>query len=263
MRLAYVSILALAAVGAVPALAQTSSGQTTATPAMSTQQSQTVSVDQIKDQLDKAGVKDREEFKGKLVRAQSPEGQPILMVIGPENMEGDKSIDFSPDNVRGKLTQAGFKNIEFIDNSKLVRGKMGDDKAILALAGEQGWRGSAGPAQSTTPDRKRLTDQLEKVGLKNTAEFKGKLMRAQSSDGQTMLVLIGPEDFKGDKSADFSATDLTKFQQGGFKSAEVVQDATLVRGKMDDWMVIALTGKAITEPVSTGSTAGSSQTPKQ
>lgn len=225
---------------------------------MSTQQGSSLDRGQIKDRLGDIKVEDRKEFKRRFVSAQSPEGHPVIMIIGPENMEGDKSVDgFNRDKVRGQLTQSGFKNIEFTEQAKAVRGNLDNDRAVLALSADSG--ASSGVAQSSIPDLDRFKSALEKVGLSDRSEFKGKLVQARTLGGQHVFVIVGPEDFMGDGSVDLSATDLTKFQERGFQSAKVVQDAKMVRGKLDDMAVIRLASQGIVAaPISTGAVGGSS-----
>jgi len=221
------------------------------------QQAPRAGASEVRDILGKINIEERQEFNGRLVRAHSPEGHPVLLVVGPENMEGGKDLaDFNQDKVRGQLTQAGFKSIEFVDDLVGVRGKL-DDKAILALTAERGWRGATGAAQSSTPNLDRLTEQLEKAGLSEAKAFEGKLVHARTSAGQTLFVLVGPEGFRGD-SVDFSAAELSKFQQRGFQNARIAEDVEMVRGKWSDMSVIALTGAGITadEPAATGTIGG-------
>jgi len=212
---------------------------------------------EIKDILGNIDIEERKEFKGRLARAHSPEGHPVLLIVGPENMEGDKDLaDFNQDKVRGQLTQAGFQRIEFVDDLAGVRGKL-DDKAILALTAERGWRGVTGSAQSSAPNLDRLTEQLEKAGLSEASEFEGKLVHARTSAGQTLFVLVGPEGFSGD-SVELSASELSNFQKHGFENARMAEDVEMVRGKWSDMDVIALTGAGITadEPAATGTIGG-------
>ncbi|MDP2358541.1 MAG: hypothetical protein Q8M31_21150 [Beijerinckiaceae bacterium] len=263
-NIAIVSASAIALMVSVPALAQQPTSQRGAVPNVAGAQAQGTDRSQIKDKLGNINVEDRKEFKGRLVRAQSPEGHPVVMVIGPENMEGDKSLDnFNRDKVRGQLTQAGFQKIEFIEEPQAVRGKL-DDKAILAMSAERGWRGEAGPAQAGSPNLDRLREQLGKIGLEDREEFRGRLVQA-SSGGQTLFVLVGPEDFESGESVTFTAGELSKFQQRGFQNARVVEDVRIVQGTLDDMAVIALTGRGITESGvgATGATGttGSTRTP--
>ncbi len=243
--LASVSVLALGLMLGGPALAQ-QAGAPTVAPA----QIERIDRETIKDRLGKAGVEDREEFKGRLVQAQSPEGHPVLMLFGPENMAGDESVDFDRDEIRGRLAAQGFSNITFADDAQMVRGSFGDDKRVLAFAG--GLAMIAGVAQADQPDLDRMKSKLGEVGLEDRDEFRGKLIQARI-DGQPVFLVIGPEDFAGDESVELSAADLTKFQQEGFEDARVVDDVKIVRGTLDDKAVLALAGSGVrAEPAATG-----------
>ena len=212
MRTAYmsVSVIALGLALGLPANAQQTMGQTggqtgAATVTTGAPSAQRLDRDQIEEKLGEAGIEDREEFKGQLIRTQAPEGYPVLLVIGPENMAGDESVDVNEDELRGKLTANGFSNVEFVDESEVLRGTR-DDKAVLAIAGG-GWQGTGGAAQADNPDMDLLQQRLGDAGLEDREEFEGELVRAQI-DGQTLLVLVGPEEFAGDESVEFSAADL-------------------------------------------------------
>jgi hypothetical protein len=224
------------------------------------QQAPRAGAGEVRDILGKINIEERQEFNGRLVRAHSPEGHHVLLIVGPENMEGGKDLaDFNQDKVRGQLTQAGFQSIEFVDDLAAVRGKL-DDKAILALTAERGWRGATGPAKSGTPNLERLTEQLEKAGLSEAKEFEGKLVHARTAAGQTLFVLVGPEGFRGD-SVELSAGELSKFQQRGFQNARIAENVEMVRGKWSDMSVIALTGAGLVadEPAATGTVGGTSK----
>jgi len=210
-------------------------------PAAPTQM-EPIEIDRIEELLGEAGVDDRAEFQGRLVRAVTPEGHPVMFVFGPENLAGDEEIDFNEDEIRGRLNQAAFEGLEFVEEESMVRGTMGD-KAILAFTGEMGWRGTGGPASADVPDRERLTEQLGELGLQDREEFEGTVLRA-SAEGRSLFVLVGPEDFAGDTSVDMSAEDLTAFQEG-FSDATIVEDVRMVRGTLGDHTVVAVSGSGV------------------
>jgi hypothetical protein len=248
--LSSVSIAALLLVGA-PAVAQQPPAPVAASPA-----AERISHDDLKNKLGDAGIEDREDFEGRLIRAHGPEGHPIFVLIGPENMAGDESVDISGDEVAGRMTQAGFSEVYYVENATLVRGTLDDrDKAILAISGDQGWRGPAGTAQADTPDLERFKDHLSEVGFDDKHELRGVLLRAVTSDGHNVFMIVGPEDFEGDESIELTADRLTEFQSG-FDVVEVMQDVKMVRGEVDDdKRFIAISGAAlVAEPIATGTT---------
>jgi hypothetical protein len=251
-----VSAIALGLFMATPASAQ--QGATSPSPAIGAQ-SQSATAGRSMDRLGDIKIDERQEFRGQLVRAVNPDGHPVLLIIGPENFEGDTAPEgFDRDKVRDRLQQAEFRNIEFVDNLAAVRGEI-DDKAVLALSAEQGWLGAGATAQASKPETDSLKEQLGKVGLSDASEFRGKLVHARASSGQPMLVLIGPEDFAGDSSVDVSASDLSQMRDNGFQSAEVTQDISMVRGTLDDLHVIALSGPGLeSDNIATGTVPGRS-----
>ena len=198
----------------------------------------------LKSKLEKAGIEDREEFKGRLVTAQAPSGQSVQLLFGPEDFEGDKSAEkFDQDQIRSKLTKAGFANIQCGSDVSMVRGQMSDDKQVLAYSSNTSPAFNA--AQSDSPGTSDLKQAMKNVDLGDRSEFKGKLVSARTDQG-TVRLLIGPKEFEGDKSVDLSAGDLDKLQQNGFSDAQVTRDVTMVKGKMDDMEIIALAGQGLT-----------------
>lgn len=203
---------------------------------------------EMKDKLDGASIEDREEVKGHVVRAQSPEGQPILFVVGPEDMKaGESSDDFNEDKVRGELTTAGFQDIEFVADAEMLRGKMGDDKHVLVVTGGPGWRGIHGVAEGDKPDLDRLGDFVGEAGVDDAAEFNGEFLRARTDAGETAFVLIGAEGFGSDDSTDLSAEELNDLQQQGFESVEMADDLVILRGEMEGGSVLILGGESVTQ----------------
>jgi hypothetical protein len=257
--LASVSVIALGLALAAPASAQQSPAAGTApgaaAPAIGTAPGaaapavgQTLERGAIKDKLGQAGIKDREELKGHMVRAQSPEGHPVLLVIGPERMKGDAAIDdFSQDKVRGQLAAAGFQHIQFVSEPQMVRGAIDDERKVLAISGPGGWQPVAGVAQRDQPDLQRFKSSLDTAGVADRKEFQGKLLRGQGPGGQTVYMVVGPENFEGDQSVSLGATDLQKLQQSGLQNVELVQDVKMVRGKIGSGAVIALAGSEIAQ----------------
>ncbi|TCT08306.1 hypothetical protein [Aquabacter spiritensis] len=234
------SVFALALSG-VPAIANESASATTP-------RAERIGADKIGQKLGDAGVESRADFKGKLVRAQTPEGHPVMFVFGPENLAGDEDIDFRQDRVRGRLTEAAFSRLEFIDDESIVRGELGD-KAVLAFTAEHGWRGVTGPAEASTPDADRLNERLGEVGFEDRESLDGSLLRA-SSGGQSIFVLMGPQDFSGGGSVALSAKELSDFQSA-FENAELIESVTLRRGTIGGQTVVAISGSGIAPDVNT------------
>ena len=60
-----------------------------------------------------------------------------MFVFGPENLAADEENRLQRGQIRGRLNQAAFEGLEFVEEESMVRGTMGD-KAILAFTGEMG-----------------------------------------------------------------------------------------------------------------------------
>jgi len=249
VRLASASFLVLGLALGAPAMAQQATGgATTATPgsASGSMPGQSMKQSDIKQKLTQLGIKDQKELKGSLAQASSPEGNPVLLVFGPEDMQAGKSADISQEQIRNKLTQAGFSNVNFVADPHMMRGELQNDTHILAFTGMNGGLRTPGQqARTGTATSGSLEKHLNQVGLKNPDEFKGKLLRS-GTGGDTLFVLVGSKDFKGDKAVNLSADTLNRFQQQGFEAVEAPQNIEMVQGMMEKSNVIALAGSGLT-----------------
>jgi hypothetical protein len=272
VKLASVSLIALGLAMGAPAVAQQAPGQTgpgqtgpSATTAPGTTPGaaagqQRVDREQIKKKLEQAGVQDRKEFKGHLATAKSPAGLPTLLVFGPENMKPEQSVDLNKDNVRAKLTEAGFTDVNIIEQPQMVHGKLGD-KHVLAWAKSADRRAqpaAAQQAQAGAPDLERFKNALQPVGLQDREEFKGKLLHSRAAGGDMMIVLVGAENFAGDRAIELSSDELNRFRQQGFQPVDMQKEVKAVRAKMDDKKVLAF---AVNPAVMGGEATGAGTAP--
>jgi hypothetical protein len=248
VKLASVSLVALGLAMGAPAVAQQTPGQTGpaattapgATPGTMAGQ-QRIDREQIKNKLQQVGVEERKEFRGHLVTAKSPAGMPTLLVFGPENMRPEQAVDINKDNVRAKLTEAGFTEVNIIEQPHMVHGKLGN-KHVLAWAksaDRAAQPAAAQQAQAGAPDLERFKNALQPVGLQDREEFKGKLLHSRAAGGDMILVLVGAENFAGDRAIELSSDELNRFRQQGFQPVDMQQEVKAVRAKMDDKKVLA------------------------
>lgn len=202
-------------------------------------------LDRIKDKLERAGFEERSEVDAKIVRARTSEGHSVFMLIGPEDMR-DGSIELSADEVREKFEGAGFMNVHAIDNAHLVRARIDEDKHVLVLATDRAFLGAGG--EQVQPDADihidRVSTKLEEAGIEDRDAMRGRFVRAQTSDGHGVLMLVGRDGFG--EAVEFDRDDLrAKLSEGGFQNVRFVDDAHLVRGKLDDKSVFAMAGRDI------------------
>jgi hypothetical protein len=245
--LATVSAIALSLSLIAPAVAQDATGEIGAQTEVTGATMDRLGGEQIMDRLGEVGIEDRDDFEGMLVRAQSPEGHPVIFLFGPRDLTATDPVDIDQDEIRGRLTQAGFSSVEFVEEADIVHGRFADDKHVLAMSGDHGWRGAPGVAQAGAPDMARFEEHLGALNFEDRTELNGRLMHTRTATGQTLFVLVGPEGFEGDASVDMTAEDLNRFQQSGFQGSQMVEDVRMFRATMGDMAVIALSGQGITD----------------
>jgi hypothetical protein len=202
-------------------------------------------LDRIKDKLERAGFAERSEVDAKIVRARTAEGHSVFMLIGPEDMR-DGSIELSADEVREKFEGAGFMNVHAIDNAHLVRAQLDDDKSVLVLATDRAFLGAGGEQVQPEGDIQidRVSAKLEEAGIEDRDAFRGRVVRAETSDGHGVLMLVGRDGFR--EAVAFDRDDLRgKLSKAGFQNVRFVDEAHLVRGKLDDKSVFAMAGRDI------------------
>jgi hypothetical protein len=91
--------------------------------------------DHFGQKLDDAGIEDRAEFQGKLVRARTEDGQSLRLLIGPEGFAGDEEVELSEDELREKLEDAGLSDVQVVeDNVAMIRGSY-NGHSVLILGG--------------------------------------------------------------------------------------------------------------------------------
>src|SRR5690606_33550830 len=137
------SALALCLAVGVPAQAQ----QTMPSPSQGKAQQQTqFSKSQFNQMLQQAGVQQLQEFQGKLFRAQTQDGHPVFMFVGPEDLAGGESVDVEDTQIRNALQQAQFQSIRPLEDVYMFRGQL-EGNGVLAVSGEQNWEGQPGQAR--------------------------------------------------------------------------------------------------------------------
>lgn len=257
------SALALCLAIGLPAQAQQPVAQPAPAPgAKQQQQASQFDMSRFNQMLEQAGVEQRQEFQGKLVRAQTSDGHPFFMIVGPENLAGGESIDTGTDQIRNALQKADLQRIQPVDNAVMVRGRM-EGKGVLALSGQQGWEGQ--PGQPTQELRQDAVEQaLEQAGIEDREEFQGSLIRARTSGGNTVFLIVGPENMAGGESVEINKDQIRQsLQRAGMQDVQVIEDGThLVRGAMEESAVLAVAGNFI-EPPRAGMGAGGAPQPGQ
>lgn len=251
------SVLALCLALGAPAQAQ----QTTPSPqGKAAQQQGQFSMNQLNQMLDQAGIEEREEFRGKLFRADTQDGHPVFMFIGPEDLAGGESVEVQESQVRNALQQAQMQSIQPLDNVHMVRGEW-QGKGVLAVAGQRNWEGQPGqPTQQLS--QQAIQQQLDRAGIEDLEQFQGSLIRARTQQGSTLFMIVGPQDMSGGESVDIDQDQLRQsLQQADLQDVQFLEQGVhLFRGSLDGNAVLAAAGNLI-EPPRAGIGAGGAPQP--
>jgi len=254
-------VLALCVAFGMPAQAQqtTPSPSPGAAPSTSAQQGQ-FSMDQFNQTLERAGIEDRQDFQGKLFRAQTQDGHPVFMFIGPEDMAGGESVQVQESQVRDALEQAQMQSIQPLDDVHMVRGEW-EGKGVLAVSGQRNWEGQPGRATQQL-GQQAIQQQLDQANIEDLEQFQGSLVRARTQQGSTLFLIVGPQDMSGGDSVDVNQDQLRQsLQRANLQDIQVIEDGThLFRGNLEGNAVLAMAGNFI-EPPRAGIGAGGAPQP--
>lgn len=245
------SVLALCVALGMPAQAQqtTPSPAPGVTPGQPAQQQQgQFSMEQLNQVLEQAGIEERQEFQGKLFRAQTQDGHPVFMLIGPENLAGGESVDVEDSQVRDALQQAQMQSVQPLEDVHIARGQW-EGNGVLAVSGQRNWEGQPGQATQQL-SQEAIQQQLSQANIENLEPFEGSLVRTRTQQGTTLFLIIGPEDMSGGESVDVNQDQLRQsLQQANLQDVQVIEDDThLFRGELDGNAVLAMAGNFIESP---------------
>jgi hypothetical protein len=120
IRTTFLSAAALSLAMVAPAYAQTAMGGP-------------VDMEQVKERLGEAGIEERRDFGGTLFRAQTEDGQTVFMMVTPRDLGETDEIEVSESDLRERFEEAGFANIERVEQAQFVVGDLDDDKAIIVM----------------------------------------------------------------------------------------------------------------------------------
>jgi hypothetical protein len=101
-------------------------------------------------------------------------------------------------------------------------------------------------AQTTTIDQQQTqqmqqqtftAEQFEQLlsGFEERSELEGHLARATTSDGNDVLVFVGPRDLDADESFEAQESDIReRFQEAGFTGMQSLDEVRIARANLDD-----------------------------
>ncbi len=216
------------------------------------QQQAQFSKDQFNQILQRAGVQQLQEFQGKLFRAQTQDGHPVFMFVGPEDLAGGETVDIEDTQVRNALQQAQFQSIRPLEDVYMFRGQL-DDKGVLAVSGQRNWEGQPGQARQQL-SQQAIQQQLQRANIEDLEPFQGTLVRAETQQGNTVFVIVGPRDMSGGEMVDSDQNQLRQrltqsLQRATLQDIQFLSDGVhMFRGTLEGNAVLAMAGNLIETP---------------
>jgi hypothetical protein len=87
--------------------------------------------------------------------------------------------------------------------------------------------------QTTTLDAEQMQELLAE--FEERSEIEGRLARAMTAEGNQVLVFVGPQNLEADESVAAEDSDIRdRFEEAGFTSVEILDDARIARAEFDD-----------------------------
>jgi hypothetical protein len=144
MRKSLVSIVALGLFLGAPALAgstaqkstEATSTQQQSTQQQSTQQQQSAAQPAQMGQL-LSGYEERSDINGHLAWAMGAEGDPMLILVAPEDLAAGGAVAAQENDIRDRFEGAGFSGLRVLDGASIARADLDDEHYIFALTSEQ------------------------------------------------------------------------------------------------------------------------------
>lgn len=144
MRKSLVSIVALGLFAAAPVMAQTTTDEATTNQTqqqgtqqqtMGTQQTGTLGAEQFEQMLSEYEA--RSEVEARIVRAITPEGNHVLVLVGPRNFEPGGSVAAQDSDVRERFEGGRFSDVVILGEPTIFRADLDEDHYIFALSADQ------------------------------------------------------------------------------------------------------------------------------
>jgi len=242
VKSAFTVSVALAALLAMPAFAQTTS---TTAPHQST--ATAASHDQLMTSLKSAGVSQVTQVNGQVMEAQTSNGAPAFVVVVPKGFTG--TISGNETELKTKLSKAGLKDISPVTNEELVKGVVNDqDKDLEGVLAVSGLNFSNSKSTADI-NKSQLIDAMKSAGISEESNFRGKLASAETQAGKKIYMIIGDENLTPD-GGKFSFDDSkvrSAFDKAHLKQLKMLDDTQIVQGQMNGDTVFVVGGKDLSK----------------
>lgn len=114
---------------------QQSQQQGTQQQTMGTQQTGTLGAEQFEQMLSEYEA--RAEVEARIVRAITPEGNQVLVLVGPRNFEPGGSVAAQDSDVRERFQDGRFSDVVILGEPTIFRADLDEDHYIFALSADQ------------------------------------------------------------------------------------------------------------------------------
>jgi hypothetical protein len=93
-------------------------------------------MEQVREKLGDAGIEERRDFGGKLLRATTEQGATVFMLVSPRDLTTEGEVELSADELRERFQDAGFTGIQEIAEAQFIVGELDGDYSVIVMRGD-------------------------------------------------------------------------------------------------------------------------------
>lgn len=92
-------------------------------------------MEQVREKLGEAGIEERRDFGGKLLRATTEDGETLFMLVSPRDLTTEGEVEVSADDLRQRFEDAGFTGIQEVTEAEFLVGDLDGENSIIVMRG--------------------------------------------------------------------------------------------------------------------------------
>ena len=93
-------------------------------------------MEQIRERLADAGIEERRDFGGKLLRATTAQGATVFMLVSPRDLTVEEEVAITAEDLRERFQDAGFTAIQVIEEAEFVVGDLDGETSVIVMRGD-------------------------------------------------------------------------------------------------------------------------------
>jgi hypothetical protein len=100
-----------------------------------------LSLAELDEKVGEIGIEDAELFAGQILIARTDDGDPVIMLMGPEDFQVGETMEFDTEeftDLRQQLSEAGFEDVRQDHAWQVLQGRL-DGHYVLATSGDPSW----------------------------------------------------------------------------------------------------------------------------